>query len=160
MSVRLYTKEGKNLSGQPWNVYPRPQLKRDSFVCLNGEWDFAVNERNYTEKILVPFPPESMLSGVEKVFSDNDVLWYKTEFSLPENFARERIILHFGAVDQKAEVFLNGVFVGSHEGGYLPFCFDITDFSFSFVIQDILCAVKFVIPTVYNINHLFSSSSR
>ena len=128
MSVRLYTKEGKNLSGQPWNVYPRPQLKRDSFVCLNGEWDFAVNERNYTEKILVPFAPESMLSGVEKVFSDNDVLWYKTEFSLPENFAKERIILHFGAVDQRAEVFLNGVFVGSHEGGYLPFCFDITDF--------------------------------
>ena len=128
MSVRLYTKEGENLSGQPWNVYPRPQLKRDSFLCLNGEWDFAVNERKYTSKILVPFAPESMLSGVETVFSDNDVLWYKTEFSLPEGFAKERVILHFGAVDQKAEVFLNGVFVGSHEGGYLPFSFDISEY--------------------------------
>lgn len=128
MSVRLYTKEGENLSGQPWAVYPRPQLKRESFICLNGEWDFAVNERNYTKKILVPFAPESMLSGVETVFSDSDVLWYKTEFSLPEGFVKERVILHFGAVDQKAEVFINGTFVGSHEGGYLPFSFDITEF--------------------------------
>ena len=128
MSVRLYTKEGRNLSGKPWDVYPRPQLRRDSFICLNGEWDFAVNERIYTDKILVPFAPESMLSKIETTFSDNDTLWYKTEFSLPNGFFRERVILHFGAVDQKAEVFLNGNFIGSHVGGYLPFSFDITDF--------------------------------
>lgn len=128
MSVRLYTKEGKSLSGQPWNVYPRPQLKRDSFLCLNGEWDFAVNERVYTHKILVPFAPESILSEVETTFSDHDTLWYKTEFSLPDGFVKERVILHFGAVDQKTEVLLNGTFIGRHVGGYLPFSFDITDF--------------------------------
>ncbi len=128
MSVRLYTKEGKNPSGQPWNIYPRPQMKRDSFLCLNGEWDFAVNERVYTHKILVPFAPESILSGVETTFSDHDTLWYKTEFSLPDGFVKERVILHFGAVDQKTEVFVNGAFVGNHVGGYLPFSFDITDF--------------------------------
>ena len=128
MSVRLYTKEGKKLSGQPWSVYPRPQLKRESFLCLNGEWDFGVNERVYTNKILVPFAPESILSGVEETFFDNDTLWYRTEFSLPDGFVKERVILHFGAVDQTAEVFLNGTFVGSHRGGYLPFHFDITEF--------------------------------
>ncbi len=127
MSVNLYTKEGKNLSGQPWNVYPRPQLKRDSFICLNGEWDFAVNERVYTHKILVPFAPESLLSGVEITFSDNDVLWYKREFEIPEGFTKDRVILHFGAVDQKTEVFINGVSVGKNIGGYFPFSFDITE---------------------------------
>ncbi|MBQ6614607.1 MAG: glycoside hydrolase family 2, partial [Clostridia bacterium] len=64
----LYTKAGENLSGTPWNVYPRPQLKRDSFYCLNGEWEFAVTDGEapaaYDRKILVPFAPESLLSGV------------------------------------------------------------------------------------------------
>ena len=127
MSVKLYTKEGKNLSGQPWNVYPRPQMKRDSFLCLNGEWDFAVNEKVYTHKILVPFAPESLLSGIDEVFSDNDTLWYKREFEVPKDFVKDRVILHFGAVDQKAEVFINGIYVGSHTGGYLPFSFDVTE---------------------------------
>ncbi len=128
MSVNLYTKDGKNLSGQPWNVYPRPQLKRDSFICLNGEWDFAVNERVYTHKILVPFAPESLLSGVATTFSDYDILWYRREFEIPKGFKKDRVILHFGAIDQKAEVFVNGIAVGENVGGYLPFSFDITEY--------------------------------
>lgn len=149
MSVRLYTKEGKNLSAQPWNVYPRPQMKRDSFLCLNGEWDFAVNERVYTHKILVPFAPESILSGIEEVFSDYDTLWYRREFEIPKDFIKDRVILHFGAVDQKTEVFVNGAFVGHHAGGYLPFYFDITDLLkeknvLEVSVSDTLC--DFVLP--------------
>lgn len=127
MSVNLYTKEGRNLSGQPWSVYPRPQLKRDSFICLNGEWDFAVNEGVYTHKILVPFAPESLLSGISITFSDYDTLWYRREIEIPEGFIKDRVILHFEAVDQKCEVFINGVSVGKNVGGYLPFSFDITE---------------------------------
>ena len=61
--VTLYTDEGESLTGQPWNIYPRPQMKRDSFYCLNGEWDFQAKGGKW-EKITVPFPPESILSGI------------------------------------------------------------------------------------------------
>ena len=110
----------------PLPEYPRPQLKRDSFFSLNGEWDFEAGE--FSSKITVPYAPESLLSGVEKTFSDNDVLVYKKLFSIPDGFKKDRIILHFGAVDQIAKVFLNGSSLGTHEGGYHPFSFDITDF--------------------------------
>ncbi len=129
---KLYTTRSKELSSKPWDVYPRPLLKRNSFYNLNGNWDFAVTNgvepENYTKKILVPFPPESLLSGVNQVFSEDDYLWYKTEFSLPQDFIKSRVLLHFGAVDQIAEVFINSNFVGSHKGGYEAFCFDITDY--------------------------------
>ena len=72
----MLTKQGENLAKIPWNVYPRPQLKRDSFYCLNGEWDFYFNEKE--QKILVPFSPESMLSGVMETM---DQCVYKKEFS-------------------------------------------------------------------------------
>ena len=118
----------------PWNEYPRPQFKRDSFICLNGEWDFeySVSEpKTYTKKILVPFSPESNLSGIEKLHSDSEKLFYRRFFELPESFKKDRIILHFGAVDQTCEVFINGKSVGENQGGYIPFCFDITDFIFN-----------------------------
>lgn len=114
----------------PWNEYPRPNLKRDSFICLNGEWDFSYSESepiDYSEKILVPFPPESSLSGIERGHSNKEKLYYKREFSIPTGFNKGRIILHFGAVDQTCEVFLNDKKIGEHAGGYLPFSFDITD---------------------------------
>ncbi len=114
----------------PWNEYPRPILKRDSFICLNGEWDFAYSEsepNDYKEKILVPFPPESSLSGIERGHSDNEKLYYKRTFTVPTKFNKGKIILHFGAVDQTCDVFLNGKKIGEHEGGYLPFSFDITE---------------------------------
>ena len=129
----LLTKQGEALSGQPWNVYPRPQFKRDSFLCLNGDWDFAVTaaeERpvNFPETIRVPFPPESILSGVGRTIPDGKYLCYKTTFTLPEGFLKGRLLLHIGAADQITSVFVNGVPVGSHTGGYHPFSFDITDF--------------------------------
>lgn len=113
------------------NAYPRPQLKRDSFYSLNGDWAFAITDGStpveYPLSIAVPYPPESQASGVMKRIRAKDVMWYRTHFSLPQGFNRGRVILHFGAVDQCANVSLNGAALGAHEGGYLPFSFDITD---------------------------------
>lgn len=116
----------------PWNVYPRPQLKRDSFISLNGEWDFAITKeeaapRSYSEKILVPFPPESPLSGVCKTPDKYDYLHYHRTFTIPEGFKKDRIYVRFGAVDRLATITVNGKVVGTHNDGYLPFYADITD---------------------------------
>lgn len=128
---KLYTREGLALSGIPHDRYPRPQLKRDSFFNLNGEWDFAVTDGSfpteYNEKILVPFPPQSVLSGIDRTFKKGDVLFYRRRFSLPSEFLNERTLLHIGAADQIATVYLNGKALGSHTGGYLSFHFDITE---------------------------------
>ena len=112
-------------SGIPWEEYPRPQLRRDSFFCLNGPWRFAINGTEVGE-ILVPYPPESKLSGVPAP-ERGDQLTYEREFSLPEGFRRDRVLLHFGAVDQECTVYLNDIELGSHVGGYLPFSFDVTE---------------------------------
>ena len=124
--ANLYTPEGENLPDIPWNVYPRPQMKRDSFFCLNGEWDISINEGNW-EKIIVPFPPESLLSGICRRVGVDPKLYYRKKFSLPDGFSRGRVLLHFGAVDQIARVTLNGCELGEHRGGYTPFSFDVTD---------------------------------
>ena len=122
----LYTTDGESLGGMPWNVYPRPRLVRDSFFCLNGDWALtATDGAQYTIK--VPFPPESLLSGVCKRMGEKPHIIYKKSFSLPDGFVRDRVILHFGAVDQIAEVELNGKYLGKHIGGYEHFSFDITD---------------------------------
>ena len=126
------TTEYSNLMDRdmPWQDYPRPMLKRDSYICLNGLWDFAYAEdapENYNEKILVPFPPESALSGIERTHGKKEKLYYRRYFSLPSGFIKKKLLIHFGAVDQCCEVFINGKPVGSHEGGYIPFSFDITD---------------------------------
>ena len=127
----LYTEEGENLPEIPWNTYLRPQMKRDSFFCLNGEWEFCTAKNSvipgfFGEKITVPFPPQSLLSGLHREIPESDYLFYRKTFSLPESFNRGRVILHFGAVDQLAEVWLNGKIIGEHEGGYEHFSFDIT----------------------------------
>ena len=109
----------------PWNEYPRPQLKRDSFFCLNGPWRFAINGEEKGE-ILVPYPPESKLSGASAP-EPGDQLTYEREFTLPDGFRKDRCVLHFGAVDQECTVYLNDIELGSHEGGYLPFSFDVTE---------------------------------
>ncbi len=131
--ITLKTPSGENFDIENWNVYPRPQMKRDSFVCLNGEWDFCTNRtgdipNKFNEKIIVPFCPQSALSGVNRLIPDKDYLIYKRDFTLPKNFNKGRVLLHFGAVDQTANVFINGKKAGTHEGGYEPFSFDITDF--------------------------------
>jgi len=101
----------------PWNEYPRPQMQRESFLCLNGVWDFAAAVGNapatYAEKITVPYPVESALSGIEKHYPKGTALWYRRYFSLPENFNIGRVFLHCGAVDQVAEIFLNGKTLGT-----------------------------------------------
>jgi len=111
----------------PWNEYPRPQLRRNSFLCLNGEWEFAVGEENYTRTIQVPFCPESALSGVDAVFPEETTRYYRRTFTLPAGFVNERVLLHFGAVDTLARVLVNDIPVGEHAGGYDAFCLDITD---------------------------------
>lgn len=103
-----------------WDGYPRPQMRRDNYFCLNGKWQLNGHS------ILVPFPPQAMLSGYKRRV--NAHLQYEKAFRLPMEKNGRRILLHFGAVDQVAEVFLNGHLAGRHEGGYLPFTLDITDY--------------------------------
>ena len=116
----------------PWNEYPRPSMVRSSFLCLNGKWDFAISREealdSFNEKILVPFPPESLLSGIERTVPKGNYLHYRRSFTLPEEMNGKRIILHFGAVDTICNVFINGERLQSHEGGYLPFSYDITKY--------------------------------
>ena len=121
----LYTKRGETLNGEYKTQYPRPQLKRDSFFSLDGTWQLEVENQNYN--ILVPFCPESLLSGIGKYFGET-LLCYKKQFTLPQGFVKDRVLLHFGAVDQVCTLLLNGREVGYHVGGYDPFWFDITDY--------------------------------
>lgn len=130
--VQLISRWGKEID--PGNIlqeYPRPNLVRDSYFNLNGEWECRINESEtadfYDETIIVPFSPESMLSGVGKIVMPHQRLHYRKKFTLPEGFKKSRVLLHFGAVDQECSVFVNGIRVGGHKGGYLPFHFDITD---------------------------------
>ncbi len=111
----------------PWNEYPRPQLRRNSFLCLNGQWDFSCNGQE-SGTILVPYPPESQLSGQAGTVKPGDALRYRRSVTLPAGFRKERVLLHFGAVDQTANIYWNGQLVGSHEGGYLPFFVDVTEY--------------------------------
>ena len=124
----LYTEKGENFDVNADKIYPRPGLKRDSFFSLDGIWEFGVGTTEvYDRKICVPFCPQSLLSGIGEVFSEDKTLFYKKEFSLPENFNIGRVLLHFGAVDQQCEVYLNGILIGEHLGGYDAFSFDITE---------------------------------
>ena len=132
MSEMLYTKFSKQLDKElPHSYYPRMQLQRDSFLCLNGEWQFCINKesskRDYNETILVPFSPESMLSGIGRIIQPDEYMHYRRKFTIPNNFVKDILYLHFGAVDQECDVYLNGKFIGRNEGGYIPFTFDITD---------------------------------
>ena len=121
---KLWTESGERVAAEgkaakAWEVYPRPQMKRDRFVILNENWTLNGSP------ICMPYPPQSLLSEYKKRVGNR--LVYKTAFTIPEDFQKERVLLHFGAVDQIAEVYVNGTYVGKHEGGYLPFSFDITE---------------------------------
>lgn len=123
----------------PLSEYPRPQMVRSEWLCLNGMWQYiggekapeakdaqtAVKFEKYTEKIRVPFPPESDLSGIKRKQEVN--MWYKRTFSVPSKWKGKNVLLHFGAVDHEATVFVNGKKVGTHKGSYDAFSFDITD---------------------------------
>ncbi len=126
----LYTPFEKDLPSIPYSDYPRMQLRRDSYLCLNGKWQFVIKKSGGTvfeDEITVPFPVESRLSGVMRSIEKNDRLYYTRSFTIDKDFIKDRVILHFGAVDQVCHVFINGIPAGKHKGGYTPFSFDITD---------------------------------
>ena len=117
---------------QPLPEYPRPQMVRDSYLNLNGPWSYAITTSaskpaQADGTILVPFSPESELSGVGHVLQPEEYLWYIRTVTLPDGFNVGRVLLHFGAVDQIATVWCNGVELTTHTGGYLPFTVDITE---------------------------------
>ena len=118
---------------QPLSEYPRPQFKRDSYICLNGYWEYAIRKEDtipdsFDGQILVPYSPEVEKSGVNKTVMPDDYLFYRLKTTIPGNFIKDKVILHFGAVDQIAEVFINGQFAIKHIGGFLPFSVDIKPF--------------------------------
>jgi len=112
--------------------YPRPIMVRTEWQNLNGLWNYAIqpvgNQKpaSFDGEILVPFAIESSLSGVQKRVGGDNELWYQRTFTVPAKWKNNRILLHFGAVDWKADVWVNDVKVGQHTGGYTPFSFDIT----------------------------------
>ncbi len=121
MLQNLLTTQGENLSGTPWTVYPRPQMRRESYFNLNGDWEFD------GKTIRVPFCPESILSGIQSHYPEGTELRYQKKFVLPEGFNKGRVLLHIGAADQKADVCVNGMHLCRHEGGYEAFTVDITE---------------------------------
>lgn len=114
--------------------YPRPIMEREQWKNLNGLWAYAIRPKgkvlpsSFDGKILVPFAVESSLSGVMKEVGSNNELWYRTQFTIPSEWKGKDILLHFGAVDWRAEIWLNDIKIGQHEGGYTPFSFDISPF--------------------------------
>ena len=119
----------------PHSEYPRPQLKRDSFICLNGYWSFkkakmGEDVSEFDDKILVPFSPETLNSGIEDGFTlgKDERLVYEKELECDEKLTQGVTYLHFGAVDQSCKVYINGSYAGGHHGGYTPFSLEIQDF--------------------------------
>ena len=130
---RIMTEWGENLNPKAvWQTYPRPIMERGAWENLNGLWNYAITPKKaskptkYDGEILVPFAIESALSGVGKTVGDNNVLWYNRTFTVPSSWNGKDVMLNFGAVDWKAEVWVNDVRVGGHTGGYTPFSFNIT----------------------------------
>ena len=127
--------------------YPRPQLVRSRWTNLNGQWNYAITSRDVARpahwdgKILVPFPVQSQLSGVERAVTDTERLWYERTFSAPAMKRGERMLLHFGAVDWQSTVWINEARVCEHRGGYDPFTCDITDALVSSGDQDLRVSV-------------------
>ncbi len=131
----------------PFFEYPRPQLKRESYLCLNGEWDYCICKKGefkgeYDGKIVVPFSPETTLSTVCKILNKDEELHYHRTFTLIDGFMKDKLILNVGACDQITTVYLNGKKVGTNYGGYLAFSFDLTPYlvdgenHLSFVVTD------------------------
>ncbi|MCR4590907.1 MAG: hypothetical protein K5668_08810 [Lachnospiraceae bacterium] len=146
---KLYTVEGEKLNNDPdiipWNVYPRPLMERDSFLNLCGWWDFSVEFGGRplpvkSSRIRVPFPPESLLSGIDTHFPEKSELIYKRKVSIPEGFRSDRLLLHVDAADQHAEVYINDEKTGGHDGGYQHFTLDISqapdEFTLKIVTRD------------------------
>lgn len=117
----------------PLSEYPRPQFKRDSYLCLNGEWDYIVTKSPaipefFGEKVLVPYSLETEKNQKKHILLPDEFLFYKLDFELDKKFIKGLVFLHFLAVDQIADVYLNGELLGHHEGGFLPFKFEISKY--------------------------------
>ena len=133
----LFTRWGAEIDKNcPLPEHPRPQLRREGWRVLNGIWEYAIRDGTdgaepdkYDGEILVPYSPESLLSGVNRQLLPGQTLWYRRELSIEAPMEGRRLLLHFGAVDQRCDVYVNGHKSGSHEGGYWPFTLDVTDFA-------------------------------
>ena len=131
-----------------WQEYPRPQFKRATWKNLNGIWDYAILKSNqpkpksFVGKILVPFSFESALSGVGKSITPEDKMWYRKKFSIPSEWKGKKILINFEAVDHDTNIWINGIFVGSHQGGFNRFSFDITPFLNGSENQTVVVSVK------------------
>ncbi len=155
---QLYTRWGKNLDrDHVLEEYPRPLLMREDYQILNGWWDYAFTidykqPQQYEGRILVPFSPETALSGVGRQLKPDEYLWYRRNFNLPgweRERGQNRILLHFGAVDQSCEVRINGHKVKRHTGGYLPFEVDISRYAQESA-NELIVAVKDLSDTSYH----------
>jgi hypothetical protein len=132
---------------KPWLNYPRPDLARDNWVSLNGLWDYAITAKDikpekWDGKILVPYPVESALSGVKKRVSENESLWYKRSFKVPNVWKKKHILLNFEACDFETVVWVDGKEAGKHRGGYDPFTFDITTSLGSNKMHELIVCVR------------------
>lgn len=117
----LYTDKSETINkDKPWSLYPRPQLKREGYMMLNGKWQLDGKD------IIVPFCPESLLSDYKGKIKEE--MTYTKIFTVPSSFSKERILVHFDGVDQISELYINNKYVGKHIGGYLRFTYDITDY--------------------------------
>ena len=131
----------------PHAEYPRPSMVRAEWKCLNGRWHFAKNDTSsgrpeiFDREIIVPFPVESALSGINQSVSPNELIWYKRTFFIPESWSGRFIQLHFGASDWETTVYINGTEIGKHRGGYDPFSFDISSYLDERGVQEILVSV-------------------
>lgn len=116
----------------PLLEYPRPNFQRDSYFSLNGSWHYAIsknpNEKDFDGEIVVPFSPEALLSGVNRTVKHDEYLIYEREVTLPKDFKKEHLILHFGAIDQKAKIYIDESFVFTHDLAFFSFSVDITKF--------------------------------
>ena len=122
---KLYTEEGRALPAVPWERYPRPQLRRADWLCLNGLWDCSFGGK--MRQIRVPFCAESLLSGLDAAPEIGEEIVYRRGFAIPDSWRGRRVVLHFGAVSRLAVVTLNGRELCRHDNAYLPFRVDVTD---------------------------------